>query len=440
MSCSEPAARTSRYSWYVLALLLAVYSFNWMDRYVLVILMEAIKRDLGLSDAALGFLSGFAFAATYSFAGIPIARWADRASRRSVIALGLAWWSTMTSASALARSFLQLTAARIGVAVGESACSPAASSLIADYFPAHRRATAFAIYGVGISIGMGLGLSLGGWADELYGWRAAFAIVGVPGLVLALIVRLTLREPRRGQAETRTVDRQIYSVRDTLRVIRSRKSFIAYCVGLGLFCFSGIAFEIWTPVYLMRAYHMGTGEVGNLTGFAEGVGGMIGTLGGGLLADRLGLRDMRWYLWMPAASASLLVLSMLVFLNTSHTLMFVFYFITIVCSASYMAPMVAITQSILPVHMRAQGTALLYLLLNLIGPGAGPLVAGILNDRLVGHYGAEAIRMSLTITLLGAVCGVVLVLHASRHLIADLTAVNLTTRTTKLGMPIMEAQ
>jgi MFS family permease len=149
---------------------------------------------------------------------------------------------------------------------------------------------------------------------------------------------------------------------------------------------------------------------------------------------------MRWYLWMPAASASLLVLSMLVFLNTSQTLMFVFYFITIVCSASYMAPMVAITQSILPVHMRAQGTALLYLLLNLIGPGAGPLVAGILNDSLVGHYGAEAVRMSLTITLLGAVCGVVLVLHASRHLIADLTVANLAERTTKPGTPLTEAQ
>ncbi|HTX06388.1 MAG TPA: MFS transporter, partial [Steroidobacteraceae bacterium] len=172
--------RTSRYSWYVLAVLLCVYSVNWMDRYVLIILLEPIKRDLKLSDTALGLLSGFVFATIYSLAGIPIARLADRAVRRTVIATGLVVWSAMTTLSGLAASFAQLVAARFGVALGESACSPAASSLIADYFPAERRATAFAIYGVGITIGMALGLAVGGWANELYGWRAAFFVTGLP--------------------------------------------------------------------------------------------------------------------------------------------------------------------------------------------------------------------------------------------------------------------
>jgi MFS family permease len=411
----------SRYSWYVLAVLLCVYSFNWMDRYVLLILLEPIKHDLRLSDTALGLLSGFTFAMIYSIAGIPIACWADRGDRRSVISLGLTLWSATTALSGLAANIGHLTVARFGVALGESACSPPASSLISDYFPAHRRATAFAIYGVGISIGMGLGLFVGGWANELYGWRVAFMIAGLPGVLLALIVRFTIREPRRGQAESFETDPRVYSVAATIRIILSRKSFLAYAIGLGLFSFSGNAFETWTPVYLMRLYHMGTGTIGEWTGFIEGVGGLIGTMAGGLLADRLGTRDERWYLWVPAMAAAAMVPSMFVFLHTSHGSMFVFYFVTIVFSASYMAPMVAITQRIMPVRMRALATALLYLLLNLIGPGAGPLAAGILNDALVGSYGVEAVRISLTVTLVGAVCGVALTLYAAKHLPHDLT-------------------
>lgn len=393
-----------------------------MDRYVLVIMLEPIKRDLHLSDTALGLLSGFAFALVYSLAGIPIARWADRGTRRSLISLGLLVWSMMTALSGITVTFVQLTVARFGVALGESACSPPACSLIADYFPAHRRATAFAIYGVGISIGIALGLIVGGWANDRYGWRVGFMIAGLPGLILALIVRFTVREPRRGAADRLPVDTSFYSVADTMRIILSRKSFIAAAVGLGLFSFSGNAFETWSPVYLMRLYHMSTGTIGAWMGPIEAVGGIIGTMAGGLLADRLGARDVRWYLWMPAAAAGAMVPSMWMFLHasTSQISMFSLYFATILCSSSYMAPVVAITQRIMPVRMRALTTALLYLLLNLIGPGSGPLVAGILNDALFGTYGVEAVRVSLTVTLLGALGGISLMLYAARQLPHDL--------------------
>lgn len=413
-----------RYAWYVLGILLLVYSFNWMDRYVLVILLEAIKHDLRLSDTALGMLSGLAFASVYSVAGLFIARWADVGVRRSIIALGLTVWSVMTAASGLAANVLQLTAARFGVALGESACSPPASSLISDYFPARRRATAFAVYGAGISLGMGLGLVIGGWVNQFFGWRVAFMVAGVPGLALALVVRLTVREPVRGHIEHTGVDRNVYSVADAIRLILSRRSFLAYAIGLGLFSFSGNAFETWTPVYLMRVYHMGTGTIGTWTGLIEGIGGMIGTLAGGVLADRFGARDVRWYLWMPALTAGAMVPSMFVFLHTNQQVMFLFYFVTIVCGGSYMAPMVAITQRVMPVHMRAVSTALLYLLLNLIGPGLGPVVAGIFNDVFVASYGPEAVRLSLTLTLVGAVCGVVLTLYAAKHLPEDLASVD----------------
>jgi MFS family permease len=421
--------REQRYAWYVLGILVLVYSFNWMDRYVLVILLEPIKHDLHLSDTALGMLSGLAFASVYSVAGLFIARWADIGVRRSIIALGLTVWSVMTAASGLAANILQLTAARFGVALGESACSPPASSLISDYFPPHRRATAFAIYGAGISLGMGLGLVVGGWANEFYGWRVAFMVAGIPGLVLALVVRLTVREPVRGRVEQSGVDMNVYSVRDTIRLILSRRSFLAFAVSLGLFSFSGNAFENWTPVYLMRVYHMGTGTIGTWTGLIEGIGGMIGTLGGGLLADRLGRRDVRWYLWMPALTGGAMVPSMFLFLHTYQSTMFVFYFITIVCGGSYMAPMVAITQRVMPVHMRAVSTALLYLLLNLIGPGLGPVVAGIFNDMFAATYGPEAVRLSLTLTLVGAICAVALTLYAAKHLPEDLASMDRASRT-----------
>ena len=413
--------KTAPYSWYVLAILLCVYSANWMDRYVLIILLQPIKHDLKLSDTELGLVSGFAFAIVYSLAGIPIARWADRAVRRSVIAGGLLVWSAMTGLSGLAANFAQLVAARFGVALGESACSPAASSLIADYFPAERRATAFAIYGVGISIGMALGLAVGGWANQLYGWRAAFFVVGLPGVALALILRLTIREPIRGQVETISVDHARYSsAAAAMRAILLRRSFLAYGIGLGLFSFSGNAFETWTPVYLMRAYHMQTGALGSRLGALDALSGLIGTLAGGLIADRLGRRDPRWYLWMPAAAVGMMIPLMFAFLHTGGSTMYGFYFLTEVCSSSYMAPMVAITQRVMPVHLRALSTALLYLLLNLIGPGAGPFVAGVLSDLFTPTYGVQGLRLSLTVTLLGAACGLALTLWAASKLPADL--------------------
>ena len=437
-SGSGPAGR-SLYPWYVLAILVLVYSVNWMDRYVLVILLEPIKHDLHLSDTDLGLLSGLAFALVYSLAGIPIARWADRGVRRSVISLGLLIWSAMTTLSGLAVTFAQLAAARFGVALGESACSPPACSMISDYFPANRRATAFAIYGVGISIGMALGLWVGGWANEWYGWRIAFMIAGIPGLLLVLVVRFTIREPVRGQVEQLPPDTNTYSLADTARIILTRKSFLASAVGLGLCSFSGNAFETWTPVYLMRLYHMDTGTIGAWTGGIEGVGGIIGTMAGGLLADRLGMRNLRWYLWLPAASAGAMVPSMFLFLHTSQSSMFIFYFLTVICAGAYMAPVVAITQRVMPLRLRALTTALVYLLLNLIGPGAGPLVAGILNDALVGTYGSEAVRVSLTVTLVGALGGIALMLYAAQQLPKDLVSASRPERLPAAGGHGLEA-
>lgn len=414
------ATPTPLYSWYVLSLLLAAYTFNWMDRYVLVILIEPIKLSLHLSDTILGLITGFVFATIYAVAGIPIARLADRGSRTSIIALGLTLWSTMTFASGFARSGLQLVSARLGVGLGESACSPSAHSLISDYFPLNRRATALSIYQLGIVFGIALGLAAGGWANELYGWRAAFMIVGLPGLALALVIRLTLREPRRGQSDGRAADVEYYSARDALRLMLTKKSFLAYAIALGLCSFSDTGFEMWSPAYLMRVYHMSTGVVGTWTGALEAPAGIIGTLAGGILADRLGARDARWYLWAPVVSVAVMVVCIFMFLTVGSTLVFLFYFLAIVAASSYMGPIIALTQRLMPVRMRAFAASIQFLILNLLGPGAGTSTVGALNDSLAPRYGEMAIRYSMSLVQVGAVVGIALALYAASRLRLDL--------------------
>lgn len=422
MAVPEQAAGASLHSWYVLTLLFGAYTFNWMDRYVLVILIEPIKADLHLSDTAIGLMNGFAFAAIYSIAGIPIARWADRGTRRSIIALGLALWSAMTALSGVAHTTGQLVAARLGVGLGESACSPSAHSLISDYFGANKRATALSIYQLGIVIGIALGLIVGGWANELYGWRAAFMIVGLPGLLLALAIRLTVREPRRGQSDGPSADTTQYSTWDGLRTILSKKSYLAYAVALGLAAFTDNAFEAWGPVYLMRVFHMGSAAVGTWTGSLEAPAGIVGTLLGGVVADRLGTRDARWYLWVPVIAMGVMVPCIFMFLVAGSGVVFFYYFLAILAAAAYMGPIIGLTQRLMPVRLRAQAAALQFLILNLIGPGAGVSVAGILNDVFAPAHGAAAVRYSLMFILCGACLGIALALYAVRRLPEDFSS------------------
>ena len=415
------AAPVTAYSWYVLAVLTCIYSFNWIDRYVLVILLEPIKQDLGVSDTALGFLSGFAFAIVYSLAGIPVARLADRSTRRTVISISVLVWSGMTMLCGAAQQFWQLLLARLGVAVGESGCSPSAHSLISDYFPEHRRATAFSIYGLGVIAGLSFGLYIGGWANEAYGWRTALLIAAIPGPLFALLVRFTLREPPRGQQDRGGVDGRQYSMGEALHFFLSNRVFVLYAVGLALINFSGYAYDTWTPVYLMRVQHMDSSEVGMIAGTLLGISGLIGTLGGGVLVDYLGRHDDRWYLWLPAASGVVMIVFVAIFMHTGRgPLLTSSYFIASLCVSAQLAPVIAITQKIMPVTMRALSSAMLFLLVNFMGNGAGAFVAGVLSDWLTPWFGQEAIRYAVTLSQAAAVFGIVLMLLAARQLPAEL--------------------
>ena len=274
-------------SWYALGLLFVVYVFNFIDRSILGILNQPIKEDLGLSDTQMGFLGGVAFAIFYTFVGIPVARLADTSVRRNVVAVSLAIWSGMTVVCGFVLNFWQLLAARIGVAVGEAGGSPPAHSMISDLFPPSRRATALAIYALGIPAGGMLGSLFGGWLNEAFDWRVAFMAVGAPGLLLALLVRFTLREPVRGASEARPVaDLPPPPVADVFRHLWSRRSFRFMVLGAAFHSFVGYGVGYWIPAFLMRSHGMGTGQIGTWL-FWLGFAGLLGTFLGGYLADRL---------------------------------------------------------------------------------------------------------------------------------------------------------
>ncbi|MGH8597550.1 MAG: spinster family MFS transporter, partial [Gammaproteobacteria bacterium] len=293
---------TDRMRRYVLGILVVVYTFNFIDRQILSILLQDIKTELGLSDSLLGLLTGFAFAAFYATLGIPIARYADRANRRNLISWSLALWSGMTALSGLAQNFWHLLAARIGVGIGEAGCTPPANSILSDYYPSERRATAFGIYAMGIPLGILFGFLAGGWINEFFGWRLAFFVVGVPGLLLAVIVRYTVREPVRGASEQRMTNSKQPTVRETFAHLRRKRAFVHLALGGGLTAFVGYSWIIWTPAFLMRSHGMGSGAVGTALGLVVGIAGAVGIALGGYLADRVARFDRRWALWLPAVA------------------------------------------------------------------------------------------------------------------------------------------
>ena len=247
---------------YALVMLTVVYSFNFVDRQLLAILQESIKLELGFSDSQLGLLTGFAFAVFYVTAGIPIARWADRANRRNIVALAIGLWSFMTAVSGAVQNYLQLLLARIGVGVGEAGGSPPSHSIISDIFPPDKRAGAMAFYSMGVNFGILFGFLFGGWLNEFFGWRVAFVVVGVPGILLAIVVRLTLRDPMRGLSEKHRASDEYVSFVEVVKLLWSRVSFRHLALACGLNAFAGYSTGSWTASFLIRSHAMTTGELG----------------------------------------------------------------------------------------------------------------------------------------------------------------------------------
>jgi predicted MFS family arabinose efflux permease len=410
---------------YVLGVLVVTYTFNFIDRQILGILVEPIKRDLGVSDTWMGLLTGLAFALFYTVMGIPIARYADRANRRNLVALALAIWSGFTALQGAAQSFWQLMLFRIGVGVGEAGCSPPSHSILADYYPPNRRATALGIYSLGIPVGILFGFFVGGWMEEFFGWRWAFVVVGVPGLLLALLVRLTVREPPRGYSEQRTSEvGEQPSIGEVARYLLGRKSFVHMAIGGGVTAFVGYGLITWAAAFFVRTHGMGSGELGTWLGLIFGIPGGIGIALGGRLADHFGERDARWYLWVVAAALLVVVpIGLGVYLTDDATLALLFLVVPVLLGNFYQATTFAQTQTLVGLRMRSVAAAILLFVINIIGLALGPSAVGFLSDLLAPEFGTDSLRWALLICSLANLWAAFHYWQAGRHFPGDLARV-----------------
>ncbi len=426
MSISTPtqpcgATLSPRVTGYGLFILTLVYAFNFVDRQILVILQEPIKVEMALSDAQLGLLSGFSFALVYITAGIPIAYWADRSNRRNIIAAALTVWSGMTALSGLAQNYSQLLLARIGVGIGEAGGSPPAHSMISDYYPPARRGTALAIYSTGVHVGILLGFVLGGLLAQAYGWRVAFMGVGLPGIVLAVIMVLTVREPPRGRWETAAQAAYKPDWKETLAALSSYRSFRYLALAGGLTAFVGYGSGNFAPSFMVRNHGFEMGEVGIILAVFGGGGGMLGTFLGGFLADKMGVRDKRWYLWVPAISGALtLPLGFPYLLSHDTTVVIGFMFVVTIMINTYLGPLLAISHTLVPPAMRSLTSAVLFFVLNIIGLGLGPLTTGLLSDFYLPYFGPDSLRYAMLTTGVIGSPAVLFYFLAARHLPEDL--------------------
>jgi len=392
---------TPAYRRYALFILVLVYTSSHVDRNIMAILVEPIKQDMGWSDTALGFLSGFAFALFYATLGLPVAWLADRSNRRNIIAWAIAIWSAMTAFCGLAQNFWQLALARVGVGIGEAGSSPPSHSMISDLYPPEKRSGALAIYALGVYFGIMLGYLIGGNVSEAVGWRYAFFVVGLPGLLIALLVRMTLKEPPRGHADglALAVDRNVPPTAGFRHIWKSRAAR-HLVIGCTLTSFVGYGTVAWNPAYLIRSHGMTVGEVGMYLSFLVGILGGFGAILGGRLADFLAARDRRWNAWIVALSKALTVpLLAFFYLAMDRLTALAWLAPTIVLGAFYLGPTFAMIQTLSPPHLRAMSAAILLFILNLIGLGLGPQLVGILSDALVPTLGKESLRYALLVTM-----------------------------------------
>lgn len=381
-----------------LAILLLVFAVNFMDRQLLAILIEPIRQELGFSDAAAGLLYGFTFVVFYTMLGIPIARAADRSNRSRIIIASLALFSAMTAICAWAGSYWHLLLARIGVGVGEAGTNPASHSIIADLYPLERRATAMGIFAMGPHLGVLLGFLVGGFVGQAFGWRAPFLVAGLAGLAVAALCAYALKEPERTDVGRAPVQAGAAAVLDAARAVWRQKSMRHVFIGCAVFDVAGAALVAWLPAFLMRAHGLTLSMTGALLALVLGVFGAGGTLLGGWLADRLGVRAAGWRLGVPAI-VTLLMAPVWAAAVTSDSNAVALAALTVggALFSFHVGPAFAMVQSLAAPHQRAVTASLLLFIANLVGVGVGPYVVGALSDASLAQHGVDSLRLGLMI-------------------------------------------
>jgi predicted MFS family arabinose efflux permease len=449
---SAPAILANPWYWYyVLGLLFLSYVLNTVDRNsVLSLLLEDIKKEFRATDAQLGLLGGIPFAFFYAFLGIPLAMWSDRSNRRSVLTFAVAMWSAMTALCGLAVNFVMLFLTRVGVAVGEAGGSPPSHSLISDYFPKSQRGTAFSIFALGVPFGTAVGNFIAGWSNDTFGWRATFFIVGLPGVLLALIIRMTIKEPPRGYADRYLMPTgqpvapdQVAPPRrtaappvvDVFRFLLRKTSFVHLSLGTALHSVAWYAGSVFNAPFLIRSHHVTRTDAGFYLGVIAVVAG-VGTFAGGVAADRLGTwnSDRRWYLWVPAiATLGMVPFHVVTYLHPSMSIAFPAFCITMFLAAVFFGPSFAMTQALAPLRMRSVATSLLLFVQTLIGFGLGPWAVGQISDWLrpagmslpllgVVGQGADSLRWGIVIVGLVNIWAATHYFRGARFLPADLAS------------------
>ncbi|WP_292685346.1 MFS transporter [Novosphingobium sp.] len=377
--------------------LLIVYVFNFLDRQIVNILAEPIRRDLDLSDTQIGLMTGLAFALFYTVLGLPIARYSDRPTtdRGRLIAVALAVWSAMTALCGFAQNFVQLLLARVGVGVGEAGCTPAAHSLIADRVPAERRASAMAFYALGIPLGSLLGMVIGGYLADEIGWRKAFLFVGAPGVVLALVVVLLIGDTgRKASAASEAAAGE--SMMQAVRSLLSSRTFLILLAAASACSFLSYGKTTWTTIFFQRTHGLTPGEVGFWFGLWGGLAGMLGTWLGGWLADKFGKHDRRHVVTAPAIGMAVAVpIAISAYFATDWRMGLLLLMVPTVLNSLYYGPVFSSTQGLVALRHRAMASAVLLFCQNLIGLGLGPLFFGMLSDLIKPAFGDESVRYVL---------------------------------------------
>ena len=388
--------KSPAYRAYVMFILVVVYTFNFIDRQIVGILAVPIKADLGLTDTQLGLMGGLAFALFYTGLGIPVAILADRWNRTWIMTAALTIWSGMTATCGLASNFWQLFLARLGVGVGEAGGVAPAYSLIADYFPSHQRARALSVYSFGIPIGSALGILFGGYIASKIDWRFAFFAVGIAGILVAPIFKLTVAEPARGQYDVKGPDGPSPTLRQIIQLLTHKPSFWTISLGAAASSMMGYGLFFWLPSFFVRSFSLSLLDASVFYGAILLIGGIAGTWAGGYMADRFGAGKRGNYVIIPAvAFLTTVPLYVVAILSPNLTTTFFALLIPTGLGLAWLGPILSAIQHVVPPTMRATASAIFLFINNLIGIGAGTVALGIISDNLEARFGDDSLRYAI---------------------------------------------
>jgi predicted MFS family arabinose efflux permease len=404
-------------SLYMLILFTVMYALMVIDRNIVNVTLESIKHDLKLSDTTVALIAGLGFSAFQAVFGLPAARWADRGDRKIIVVLALSLWSVMTILCGFAQSVVHLTLARFGVGVGE-AVAPVQHALLSDAYPKDRRAAVLSIFTVGSPLAVLLGYPVIGWLDQHYGWRVAFMVAGAPGLLLAVVVLLTLKDPRKN---SKADQESMPSVGAVARTLWARRSYVLCVSGYIVSQFGIIGFTTWSPTFLKRVYHFSSATMGGSLGLSTGLLGILGGIVGAVVLERSNRHGDRWKAIWPATATLLIMPFMLLATLGSSPAMAVFAFGAVAFLGAFKyGPQLALTANVVGSRMRAVASSMQGFTAAIIAIGLGPVYIGALNDALQHRFGPEVIRYSMASCAIFVLAGGWLILRGSRFIVADM--------------------